>query len=148
VAAPAVRPPCQIPSVTDRSGQFYTLYHVARFTSTGAFAGRDVYVQPLTFTADGSLNTLNTVALQWSATDDSTYSLDVQTRDGTWITTRLEAGDVSSVTFDEVCTGAGDTVVSKADVAAFRVNRIVAGETEATTTLAYDGYSDSLAATV
>lgn len=46
------------------------------------------------------------MALQWSATDDSTYSLDVQTRDGTWITTRLEAGDVSSVTFDEVCMAA------------------------------------------
>ena len=115
-------------TVTDRSGQFYTLYHVGRFTSAGVFAGRGVYVQPLTFTADGSLNTLNTVALQWNATADSTYSLDVQTLDGTWIPTCLDAVAASSVTFNEVCTGAGDTLVHKADVAAFRINRLVAGE--------------------
>jgi beta-xylosidase len=135
-------------TVTDRNGQFYTLYHVGRFTSAGVFAGRDVYVQPLTFTADGLLNTLNTVHLQWSAKTDGTFALDVQTRDGTWITTCLDAGAASSVTFNEVCTGAGDTVVHKADVAAFRINRIVAGETVANTTVPYDGYSDSLAATV
>jgi beta-xylosidase len=135
-------------TVTDRNGEFFTLYHVARFTSAGVFAGRDVYLQPLTFKADGSLNTLNTVTLQWSATGDSTYSLDVQTRDGAWVPTCLSAGDASEVTFNEVCTDAGDRVVRKADVAAFRINRIVDGETTATTTLAYDGYSDSLAATV
>jgi hypothetical protein len=135
-------------TVTDRNGQFYTLYHVGRFTSAGVLAGRDVYVQPLTFTADGSLNTLNTVALQWNAKDGSTYAVDVQTRDGTWITTCLNAGAASSVTFNEVCTGAADAVVRKADVAAFRINRVVAGETVSTTTLTYDGYTDSLAATV
>ena len=72
----------------------------------------------------------------------------MQTLDGTWITTCLDAVAGSSVTFNEVCTGAGDTVVHKAEVAAFRINRLVAGETVATTTLAYDGYTDSVAATV
>ncbi|MGR6965107.1 family 43 glycosylhydrolase [Geodermatophilus sp. URMC 61] len=135
-------------TVTDRHGQFYTLYHVGRFTSTGVFAGRDVYVQPLVFKADGSLYTINTVALQWGAAPRGEYSIDVQTRDGVTITACLRAGNVSSVVFNEVCTAVGDRVVHKADIAAFRINRIVDGETVATTTLAYDGYTDSLAATV
>lgn len=135
-------------TVTDRHGQFYTLYHVGRFTSTGAFAGRDVYVQPLVFKADGSLHTINTVALQWGAAPRGEYSIDVQTRDGAEITACVRAGTVSSVVFNEVCTAAGDRVVHKADIAAFRINRIVDGETVASTTLAYDGYTDSLAATV
>ena len=134
-------------TVTDRSGQFYTLYHVGRFTSAGVFAGRGVMSSRL-HSRPTAPNTLNTVALQWNATADSTYSLDVQTLDGTWIPTCLDAVAASSVTFNEVCTGAGDTLVHKADVAAFRINRLVAGERVATTTLAYDGYSDSLAATV
>jgi len=135
-------------TVTDRNGQFYTLYHVARFTSTGGYDDRDVYIQPLMFKADGTLNTLNTVALSWTATSEGAYSLDVQTRDGAWITECMAAGDRSSVTFNEVCTNAGDQVVHKADVAAFRINRIVAGVTLATTTLAYDGYTDTLSASV
>jgi beta-xylosidase len=135
-------------TVTDRNGQFYTLYHVARFTSTGGYDGRDVYIQPLMFKADGTLNTLNTVALTWTATAQGTYSLDVQTRDGAWITECMAAGARSSVTFNEVCTSADDQVVHKADVAAFRINRVVAGVTLATTTLAYDGYTDSLSASV
>ncbi|WP_222265781.1 family 43 glycosylhydrolase [Modestobacter marinus] len=135
-------------TVTDRHGQFYTLYHVARFTADGDYAGRDVYVQPLMFKADGSLNTLNTVALRWSATAGSTYSLDVQTRDGVWIPSCMSPGSGSSVTFNEVCTGADDQVVRKADVAAFRINRITDGQTAGATTLAYDGYTDTLDATV
>ncbi|WP_369132001.1 family 43 glycosylhydrolase [Modestobacter sp. I12A-02662] len=135
-------------TVTDRHGQFYTLYHVAEFTADGVYAGRDVYVQPLMFKADGSLNTLNTVDLRWSATGGSTYSLDVQTRDGAWIPNCLSVGSESSVTFNEVCTGADDQVVHKADVAAFRINRIADGQTVGATTLAYDGYTDTLDATV
>ena len=72
----------------------------------------------------------------------------MQTRDGAWITECMDAGARSSVTFNEVCTSAGDQVVHKADVAAFRINRVVAGVTLATTTLAYDGYTDSLSASV
>ena len=135
-------------TVTDRHGQYYTLYHVGRFTPTGVFAGRDVYVQPLVFKADGSLNTINTVALHWGAEPGGEYSIDVQTRDGAGITGCVRAGNVSSVVFNEVCTAAGDRVVHKADIVAFRVNRIVDGETVASTTLTYDGYTDSLAATV
>jgi len=134
-------------TVTDRNGQFYTLYHVAKFTPAGVFAGRDVYIQPLMFKADGSLNTLNTVDLQWHATAHSQYSVDVQTRDGAWISTCLDAGDASSVTFNEVCTGASDQVVHKADVIAFRINRVESGDSVQTTTHAYDGYTDTLAAT-
>jgi beta-xylosidase len=135
-------------TVTDRHGQYYTLYHVGRFTPTGVFAGRDVYVQPLVFKADGSLNTINTVALHWGAEPRGEYSIDVQTRDGAGITGCVRAGDVSSVVFNEVCTAAGDQVVHKADIAAFRINRVVDGRTVATATLPYDGYTDSLAATV
>jgi beta-xylosidase len=135
-------------TVTDRHGQYYTLYHVGRFTPTGVFAGRDVYVQPLVFKADGSLNTINTVALHWGAEPGAEYSIDVQTRDGAGITGCVRTGDVSSVDYTEVCTAAGDQVVHKADIAAFRINRIVDGRTVATATLPYDGYTDSLAATV
>jgi beta-xylosidase len=135
-------------TVTDRHGQYYTLYHVGRFTPTGVFAGRDVYVQPLVFKADGSLNTINSVALHWGAEPGAEYSIDVQTRDGAGITGCVRTGDVSSVVFTEVCTAAGDQVVHKADIAAFRINRIVDGRTVATATLPYDGYTDSLAATV
>jgi hypothetical protein len=135
-------------TVTDRHGQFYTLYHVGRFSPTGVYAGRDVYVQPLVFKADGSLHTINTVALQWGAAPRAEYSVDVQTRDGADIAACMRAGTVSSVVFNEVCTAAGDRVVHKADIAAFRINRIVDGETVATTTLPYDGYTDSLTATV
>jgi GH43 family beta-xylosidase len=135
-------------TVTDRNGQLYTLYHVARFTADGVYAGRDVYVQPLMFKADGSLNTLNTVDLRWSKTKGSTYSLDVQTRDGVWIAGCMSPGSASSVTFNEVCTGADDEVVHKGDVAAFRINRMADGEMAGTTTLAYDGYTDILDVTV
>jgi hypothetical protein len=135
-------------TVTQRNGQYYTLYHIGRFTSAEAPAGRDVYVQPLMFKADGSLNSLNTVALQWGeASAHDEYSIDVQTRDGAGIPACMRVGNVSSVVFNEVCTAAGDRVVHKADIAAFRINRIVDGEAVATTTLAYDGYTDGLAAT-
>jgi beta-xylosidase len=135
-------------TVTDRAGQFYTLYHVARFTADGVYAGRDVYVQPLMFKADGTLNTLNTVTLRWIETAGSTYSLDVQTRDGVWISGCMNPGSEASVTFNEVCTGADDQVVHKADVAAFRIIRIADDQPVGATTLAYDGYTDTLDATV
>src|SRR3712207_7682247 len=57
---------------------------------------RSVYVQPLVFKADGSLNTINTVALQWGAAPRAEYSIDVQTRDGESITACMRAGNVSS----------------------------------------------------
>jgi beta-xylosidase len=135
-------------TVTTHNGQFFTLYHAARFSSSGAYAGRDVYLQRVMFHPDGTLHTLNTVTLNWTATANSTYVLDVLTRAGTWITGCMSAGAGSSVTYNEVCTGAGDRVVHKADVAAFRVNRSTGGTTVAGTKVAYDGYSDSLAVAV
>src|SRR3954451_23543038 len=84
-------------TVTDKYGQFDTLYGVARFTSAGDYDGRDVYIHPLMFKPDGTLKTLDTVALTWTATGQGTYSDDVQTRDGAWITECLTAGARSSV---------------------------------------------------
>jgi hypothetical protein len=107
-----------------------------------------VYLQRLMFHPDGTLQTLNTVTLTWTATANSTYSLDVLTRSGSWINGCMSAGAGPSVTFNEVCTGAGDQVVHKADVAAFRVNRSSGGTTVAGSSVAYDGYSDSLSIVV
>jgi hypothetical protein len=134
-------------AVTSRNGQFYTVYHVAKFTSAGAYAGRDVYISPVMFKPDGTMNALNLVTVRWTTTPGSSYTIDVRTTAGIWISGCLDAatvGTAGSFPYNEVCTSAADRVVHKYEVSAFRVNQVVNGVVVGSRTLSYDGYTDDV----
>jgi hypothetical protein len=81
------------------------------------------------------------VNLRWSALSGATFSLDVQTRTGEWISPCLDTaqiGTASSVVFRGVCVNAANRSVTHADIAAFRINYTRFGMTQSATQ-AYDG---------
>jgi GH43 family beta-xylosidase len=137
-------------SIVERGGRYYVLYHIGEFDSAGKFTGaRSTYIQPLSFKADGTLNSLNTVDLQWPSAKDSTYSLDVKTTDGNWVTGCVGDKlllDKTSFTFNDVCTSItpGNPIVHKYNVTAFRINYLANGAVTKSLEKPYDGVADTL----
>jgi hypothetical protein len=134
-------------AVVERRGELFNVFHQGEFDASGHFTGRSVYKQRMAFRGDGSVVALNYVDVGWSRVGDARYSLDVVTRDGTVRGPCIGAdrvGTATSVRFRGVCPDAGDVIVPRDEVAAFRVyystdgtwSRARSGE------VAHDGGSD------
>lgn len=131
-------------SIVERNGQYYNIFHVAHFDGAGNYSGRDTFVQPIMFKADGTIYTLNNVRLKWAPMTNATYSVDVQLRDGSVVAPCLIVGSATSYTYNDVCTAAGNRVVHKGDIAAFKVFYFVNNVLQKYLTVPYNGYEDDV----
>ena len=88
----------------------------------------------------------NTVRFGWNALGGGNKdSLDLVLRDGSVIGPCISAGTIgeaTTVTFTGICPDAGDRLVHKSEVTAFRLYASPASNFVQVGTVAYDGYSD------
>jgi glycosyl hydrolase family 43/SH3 domain-containing protein len=133
-------------AIVERLGQYYNVFHMAEFDSTGKYTGRrSTYIQPIDFRADGSIVSLNTADVRWNALPGYSYSLDVVLRDGTWVGPCIGAGTLgtsTATTFTGVCPGANNRLVHKSDIATFRLYYSNDGTWRNFVDQAYDGGTD------
>jgi hypothetical protein len=134
--------------LVERRGEVFNVFHVGAFDAAGNLTSRSTYKQRVAFKPDGSMHSLNQVNVRWNKLTGYSYSLDVVLRDGTVVGPCLAVGilgQANKTVFDGVCRSAGDRVVTKGDIAAFRIfysNNNVWGPFVET---AYDGISDDVA---
>ncbi|WP_246137571.1 family 43 glycosylhydrolase [Myxococcus llanfairpwllgwyngyllgogerychwyrndrobwllllantysiliogogogochensis] len=133
--------------IVERRGEYFNVFHVGAFDASGNLTSRSTYKQRVAFKPDGSLHSLNQVNVRWNKLTGYSYSLDVVLRDGTVIGPCLSVavlGQANKTVFDGVCRSAGDRVVTKGDIAAFRIfysnNNVWGPFVER----AYDGISDDV----
>lgn len=84
------------------------------------------------------------VNVRWSWLPGYSYTLDVQTRTGDWITSCIDSTQIGMFpwfVYSGVCTGAGNRSVNHADIAAFRVTYTRLGFPTYVATGNYDGFS-------
>ncbi|GEN12102.1 Glycosyl hydrolases family 43 [Myxococcus fulvus] len=133
--------------IVERRGEYFNIFHVGAFDAAGNLTSRSTYKQRVAFKADGSMHSLNQVNVRWNKLTGYSYSLDVVLRDGSVIGPCLSVatlGQTNKTVFDGVCRNAGDRVVTKGDIAAFRLfysNDNVWGRF---VEQAYDGISDDV----
>ncbi|RYE95145.1 MAG: glycoside hydrolase, partial [Myxococcales bacterium] len=134
-------------SVVARRGEFFNVFHQGAFDGAGKMTGRSTFKQRLAFRPDGSLHTLNLVDVRWSQLPGHVYSLDAVRHDGTVVGPCIGApviGDATAVTFNGVCPSAGDLLLDKGEVAAWRLYTSNDGTWSNHVDLPYDGVSDDV----
>ncbi len=132
-------------SIVERRGEFFNVFHQGAFDDAGNLTGRSTYKQRIVFGFDGSAVALNTVDLRWSTLDSAQYSLDVVTQDGTVHGPCLAVGRLGTSTsarYGGICPDAGDAIVRKSDIAAFRLFYSTDGSWNQSVVAPYDGSSD------
>src|SRR5690606_12984015 len=114
---------------------------------SGNLLRRDTYRQRLVFAGDGTLLSQNEVRVSWNTLGGgNAYSLDLVLRSGEVIGPCIGAGRLGaslSTTFTGVCPDAGDRLVHKSEVAAFRLYASPGSDFQQVGELPFDGYSDS-----
>ena len=127
---------------------FYYIYHVGKFAN-GKYTGRDTYIAPLAFAADGRIKNLTAVDIGWSEVPGAQYSLDIITRTGEKIAPCVDAGiidrDLGTV-YEGYCPSARDRLVDKSDIASFQLCYAFGGNwaNASCVSKAYDGKDDSV----
>ena len=118
-------------SVVTLRGETFNFFHVGVFDAVGNLIRRDTYRQRIAWNGDGSAISQNQVHVWWNALGGgNAYSLEGR------------IGQNTSTTYWGVCPDAGDRLVHKSEVQAFRLYAspndvfVKVGETP------YDGYSD------
>lgn len=94
----------------------------------------------------GVLRAAIDINVRWKSLPGYSYSVDVQTRAGTWITSCINSaqiGNASEIIYRGTCTGASNYPLHHEDIAAFRVvySPSLPGGTTLTATANYDGWS-------
>lgn len=135
-------------TVVEKDGVFYNVYHQGAFEG-GNLIRRDTYLRRIAFRDDGSLHSHNLVRVRWGPLAGHQYSLDVVLRDGTVLGPCIGAGRIgqdTEVAFGGVCPSAGDRLVPKSEVAAFRLYYSDDGtwSGERSVEVPYDGFSEDL----
>lgn len=109
---------------------------------------RDTYRQRMIFKSDGTLVAQNYVDVNWSSLPNQEYSLDIVTRSGEVLgpcINSLIIGRRTSTRYTGICPSLNDRVISKSDIAAFRVYWSSNGIWGANwRQIPYDGYSDDI----
>ncbi|WP_239469982.1 family 43 glycosylhydrolase [Archangium violaceum] len=133
--------------VVDRRGEFFNIFHQGAFSPPGTFTSRSTYKQRIAFKPDGSMHSLNQVNVRWTRLTGYNYSLDLVLRDGTVIGPCIYAGIIGSANktvFNGVCPSAGNRMVNKGDIAAFRIFYSNSSTWGPFVEKAYDGVSDDV----
>jgi hypothetical protein len=133
--------------VVDRRGEFFNIFHQGAFQPAGTFTGRSTYKQRIAFKPDGTLHSLNQVTARWTRLTGYNYSLDLVLRDGTVVGPCINAGTIGAaneVSFNGVCTSAGNRIVNKGDIAALRIFYSNSSTWGPFVEKAYDGVSDDV----
>jgi hypothetical protein len=135
-------------SIVTRRGETFNFFNVGVFDAAGGLIRRDTYRQRIAWNDDGTAISQNQVQVTWNPIGGgNSYSLDVVLRDGSAIGPCIAVnriGQNTSTTFTGVCPDAGDRLVHKSELQAFRLYAspndyfVKVGETP------YDGYSDVL----
>lgn len=135
-------------SVVEYRGEPFNFYHLGVFDGGGRLIRRDTYRQRLVIAGDGTLLSQNAVSISWNGLGGGNkYSLDVVLRSGEVIGPCVGAGRIgssASVTYIGACPDAGDRLVHKSDVAAFRLYASPGSDFQQVGEAAFDGYSDQL----
>jgi hypothetical protein len=133
-------------SVTTRRGETFNFFHVGVFDAGGGMVRRDAYRQRIVWNDDGSAVSQNQVQVSWNALGGGNeYSLDLVLRNGSVIGPCIAApriGQSTSTAFVGVCPDAGDRLVHKSEVRAFRLYASPGSGFVQVGESAYDGYSD------
>ncbi|RKH60250.1 glycoside hydrolase family 43 protein [Corallococcus llansteffanensis] len=135
-------------AIVERRGEYFNFFHVGAFDTAGNLTSRSTYRQRVAFKPDGAMTSLNQVNIRWNKLAGYSYSLDVVLRDGTVIgpcNSVALLGQSNKTVFDGVCRSAGDRVVTKGDIAAFRIFYAVNNAWGAFVETPYDGISDDVA---
>ncbi|RKH36959.1 glycoside hydrolase family 43 protein [Corallococcus sicarius] len=138
-------------AIVERRGEYFNIFHVGAFDTAGNLTSRSTYRQRVTFKSDGAMTSLNQVNLRWNKLAGYSYSLDVVLRDGSVIgpcNSVALLGQSNKTVFDGVCRSAGDRVVTKGDIAAFRIFYAINNAWGAFVETPYDGISDDVALTL
>ncbi|MCY1033439.1 family 43 glycosylhydrolase [Corallococcus sp. BB11-1] len=133
--------------IVERRGEYFNVFHVGAFDTAGNLTSRSTYKQRVGFKPDGAMTSLNQVSVRWNKLNGYSYSLDVVLRDGSVVgpcSSVALLGQSNKTVFDGVCRSAGDRVVTKGDIAAFRIFYAVNGAWGAFVEKAYDGISDDV----
>jgi hypothetical protein len=135
-------------SIVTLRGETFNFFHVGGFDASGTMIRRDTYRQRIVWKSDGTAVSQNEVRVSWNALGGGNqYSLDLVLRDGSVIGPCIAVGrigEATSTTYTGVCPDAGDRLVHKSEVHAFRLYAspdsvfLRVGETP------YDGYSDEV----
>jgi GH43 family beta-xylosidase len=134
-------------SVVERRGEYFNIFHQGVFSPPGTFTSRNTYKQRMAFKPDGTLHSLNQVNVRWTKLTGYNYSLDLVLRDGSVIGPCIYAGTLGSankLVFDGVCTSAGNRIVNKGDIAAFRIFYSNTSTWGPFVEKAYDGVADDV----
>lgn len=136
-------------SIVERHGEFYNFFHQSVFDANGKMTRRDTYRQRLQFREDGTIVSLNMVNLAWTSLPNHEYSVDIVTKSGEVIGPCIGAsllGRSSSATYTGICPSAGDRLIRKGDIAAFRLfwSNNGAWGPHNSREIPYDGSSDQL----
>jgi hypothetical protein len=133
-------------SIVTRRGETFNFFHVGVFDAAGSLIRRDTYRQRIAWNDDGSAISQNQVQVSWNSIGGgNSYSLDLVLRNGSVIGPCIAVGRIgqnTSTAYVGVCPDAGDRLVHKSEVKAFRLYAsptdyfVQVGETQ------YDGYSD------
>ena len=133
-------------SIATRRTETFNFFHQGVFDAGGSLIRRDTYRQRIAWNQDGTAISQNQVLVSWNALGGGNrYSLDLVLRDGSVIGPCIAVGLIgasTSTTFTGVCPDAGDRLVHKSEVRAFRLYAsptttfVQVGETP------YDGFSD------
>ena len=138
-------------AIVERRGEYFNIFHVGAFDTAGNLTSRSTYRQRVTFKPDGAMTSLNQVSLRWNKLAGYSYSLDVVLRDGSVIgpcNSVALLGQSNKTVFDGVCRSAGDRVVTKGDIAAFRIFYAINNAWGAFVETPYDGISDDVSLTL
>lgn len=135
-------------SVAVFRGEPFNFFHIGVFDGNGNLVRRDTHRQRLVVAADGRLLSQNQVTLSWNDLGGgNTYSLDLVLRSGETIGPCISAGRIRSnlsAIYAGACPDAGDRLVHKSEVAAFRLYAAPGSNFQLVGEAAYDGYSDAL----
>ncbi|MHA7633809.1 family 43 glycosylhydrolase [Corallococcus sp. M7] len=133
--------------IVERRGEYFNIFHQGAFDSAGNLTSRSTYKQRVAFKPDGAMTSLNQVSVRWNRLAGYSYSLDVVLKNGSVVgpcTSVVLLGQSNKTVFDGVCRSAGDRVVTKGEIAAFRIfysnNNVWGPFVEK----AYDGISDDV----
>ena len=135
-------------SIVSRRGQLFNVFHQGIFDASGHMTERSTFKQRIAFRSDGSIQTLNTIDIRWNQLPSYEYSLDVITKDGTWIGPCIAVGRIGSalgITYMGICPDNSDRLVDKGDIAAFRLYYSNNSSFSDYVETPYDGVSDELA---
>lgn len=135
-------------SIATRRGEAFNFFHMGVFNEAGALVRRDTWRQRIAWRTDGTAISQNAVRVSWNALGGgNAYSLDVVLRDKSVIGPCISAGSLgqsTSTTFVGICPDAGDRLVHKSEIAAFRLYASPTSAFKQVGELPYDGYSDEV----